>query len=228
MGVAMHALEDVDCGRCKPAATRTGRARLGGALALALALVVGCASDHTVPASPAGLSEGDDGLRSTPCAVVSRDMVSAAFAVDAALIEQSSMSSLCVYRRENGSDLLDVTVHVSAVAGDADEARALFEQATAADLQSSPAGSAGPFEEVPDVGDQARFDVGNSDLHIRSDRLYFTLNAYSGPKMEAAIVDTEAAGRIDAHAQWWQATLPQRRLAARTLGNAWMAAQKDR
>ncbi|WP_152620108.1 hypothetical protein [Lysobacter sp. A03] len=191
-------------------------------MVLALAALAGCAADQGAAVPEAALPQVADDLRSAPCTAVTRDMVSAAFSIDAALIEQSSMSSLCVYRWEGEEELLDVTVHVTAVAPDERQARALFEDATSGEGARSSSPEAGPFEDVDDIGDQARFDTANSDLHVLRDRVYFTLNAYFGPAMEPVESSSDAANAIDARTQWWQATLPQRRQTTQTLASVWM------
>lgn len=180
------------------------------ALIIALGLSVGCESEgsHSQEASPIVAGSAQD-LRSTPCEVVTRSMVSSTFAVAAADIEQSSMSSLCAYRWEGEGDLLDVTVHVSAVTEDAAQARLLFEQATASD-----------FQDVAGLGDQARIDTGNGDMHVRDGGLYFTLNAYYGPAMPKVMPMPVPASAVDARAEWWQGTIPQRRQAAMRLVRA--------
>lgn len=227
MGVVMRALRKIGR-RCGKAGLAVPARRFVGAVILALGILAGCTVDRSDPLPVMAQPAAGGDLRSRPCEVVTRTMVSAAFAVDAALIEQSSMSSLCAYRWEGDDELLDVTVHVSAVAADAGQARALFENATAVNSrQPIAAAAAGPFEDVGGLGDQARVDTGNSDLHIRSDRLYFTLNAYSGPAMAVATSSAEGVSAIDARAQWWQTTLPQRRQAAQTLGLVWMGSASD-
>lgn len=191
-----------------------------GVLVLALGMLAGCAEDREGPGVVGAVAEADppDDLRRRPCEVVTRDMVSTAFALDAEAIEQSSMSSLCAYRWESGGELLDVTVHVSAVAADAAQARALFETATSGEGAKRPAaGSKGHFEDIDGLGDQARIDTGNGDVHVRSDRVYFTLNAYHGPAMPPVTPSPTAVSAVDARARWWQATLPQRRQATEKL-----------
>ncbi len=195
-----------------------------GAFALAFTAAVGCAANEP-PLDVARVvgPAGEQDLRNAPCQVVTRDMVSRTFSIPAAEIEQSSMSSLCGYRWEGEGKLLDVTVHVSAITEHAAQARALFQEATgatAAPGQPRTARLTGPFEVVDGLGDQALIDTRNGDVHVRRDRLYFTLNAYHGPAMpdaaRPALIETVAGTR----AQWQQNTLSERRQAATDLARA--------
>lgn len=228
MGVVMQALGKGGRRRLRFGAGVAHAHAVVGVMVLVLAALAGCAADHGAAVPEAALLQPAEDLRSAPCTVVTRDMVSAAFSIDAALIEQSSMSSLCVYRWEGEDELLDVTVHVTAVEPDERHARAAFEDATSGRGTGSSSRDVGPFEDVDDVGDQARFDTVNSDLHVLNDRVYFTLNAYFGPAMELATSPGEPANGIDARTQWWQATLPQRRHGTQTLASVWMDEDRRR
>lgn len=235
MGVVMYGADDAGRRRGnngKPG-RRTGQERIA-ALVLTLGALAGCAGEgSSPPGSTLTASVHTDNLRTRPCAVVTRDMVSTTFAVAAADIEQSSMSSLCAYRWEGGDERLDVTVHVTAMADDVAHARLLFDQATAASTGPAPgARAAADFQEIHGLGDQARIDTGNGDVHVRHDRLYFTLNAYYGPTMPEVTpvpvpvpVPTSA---MDARAEWLRNTIPQRRQAAMRLVRASVEAAEER
>lgn len=213
MGIVAQGVDEAD--RRRGNNDRRGKSvRCVGAVRIVVQIIAlaglsaGCVGEGSDPQAAGATAIGSaQDLRSTPCEVVTRDMVSSTFAVAAADIEQSSMSSLCAYRWEGGDELLDVTVHVSAVTEDAVQARLLFEQATAAD-----------FQDVAGLGDQARIDTGNGDMHVRDGGLYFTLNAYYGPAMpKPAPVVPAPLSAMDARAAWWQSTIPQRRQTAMRL-----------
>lgn len=192
-----------------------------GALALGLAAFAGCALTDSGPdiANAATLDVEED-LRNAPCQVVTRDMVSTVFSIPAAEIEQSSMSTLCGYRWEDGRELLDVTVHVSAISDDASQARTLFQQATAKPDQTPGAHGEAIFEDVEGLGDQARSDTRTGEVHVLRGRLYFTLNAYHGPVMPVPARQPLAETVVNAQAQWQSATLDQRRQASTELARA--------
>ena len=207
MGIVAHGVGEADrrrgnTGNCGPPPGGVGAWRVV-ALVVALAISTGCVGEGRPQVAGATVTGSAQDLRSTPCEVVTRDMVSRTFAVAAEDIEQSSMSSLCVYRWEGSDELLDVTLHVSAVADDVAHARRLFEQATVAN-----------FQDVDGPGDQARLNTANGDVHVRHGRLYFTLNAYYGPVMPKVMPMAVPPDALDTRAQWWQGTIPQRRQAA--------------
>ncbi|QOW19896.1 hypothetical protein INQ41_02160 [Lysobacter ciconiae] len=195
---------------------------------MALALLAGCTAGPATPPALAGPPDTAGDPRNAPCAVVTRQMVASAFSIDAALIEQSSMSSLCAYRWEDERDLLEVTVHVRAVAASRAQARELFQEATAGEApRLPPANPSGPFEEVAGIGAKARLDTGTSDLHVLGDGLYFTLNAYSGAGGRTAADGAGTAGAVDARTRWWQHTLPQRRQHTQALGRVWSGSRQE-
>ncbi len=219
MGVVIRDAMTVACTRAHTRLAGRGvRWLLAGALLWALAVSSGCSGhDSSQAAAGVGDSQPTPDPRREPCEVVTREVLATTFALPVLEIEQSSMSSLCVYHWAGGDELLDVTLHLSAVTDDAADARARFEEATA-----EPAGKAAPqaepaFEELAGLGDQARVDTRNGDVHVLRDRFYFTLNAYYGPGMPAARRPPVLPSGADARARWVQATLPQRRQAATEL-----------
>lgn len=188
--------------------------------ALALAVSPACGGSDPVPATAgagAGDHQGMRDLRDAPCQVVTREALAVTFSLPERDIEQSSMSSLCVYHWADQDELLDVTVHVSAVTEDPARARALFEAATAEPTGAAALQADRAFEDIAGLGDQARVDTRNGDVHVRRDRVYFTLNAYYGPGMPSAPHQPVVRSGAEARATWVHATLPQRRLAATEL-----------
>ena len=229
MGVVMHSGGESGGGgdRSSVSLRNVGR-RVAGCLLLGLVGLAGCVANDPVPgnASVANPDSIDD-LRSAPCQVVTRDVVSDTFSVPVEEIEQSSMSSLCAYHWEREGELLDVTVHVSAIGADPAQATALFQQATTEPGQTPVMHSGDAFEDVDGLGDQARVDIRTGDVHVRRDRLYFTLNAYHGPVMPTVPRPPAVEGITDVREQWRRSTLADRRQAATDLVRASIDADEE-
>lgn len=83
-------------------------------------------------------------------------------------------------------------------------------------------GRAITFEDFSGVGDRARFNPGQGELHVVYGNLYFSVSAYHGPKMSmpggASLQDLPAIT-----ADWQRETTPQRKAAAEKVAKAVLA-----
>lgn len=191
---------------------------LAGTAAALLALLglVTCPNNTATKAPPA--AQFDLALQDAPCRIMPPELIAQTFDLPAAELDQMVVASLCStgWSGDNAQLNADLVIQVHATVASAHSA---FAAATAEQKSRDPAAAqATAFQDVPELGDAARYDVATGALTVRSSNMILEFKVFYGVPPEAD--DTTPQEFVDVQERWLHATAHTRAEQAQQLAHA--------